>query len=120
MNFVKGCIVGGIVRATTTSSNVAYFKSYAAAADNLIAAGGPSPQQLRQQQLASSSGSRVAVGSRLKKAASSRGNGRGGDASGVTDQSTGQAPAVMRVWSGLVFLLVIAGFAGQMALMNAS
>jgi len=94
---------------------VAYFKSYAAAAERLIAAGGPSPQQLRQ--VLSASGAKAAAERGAKRAPAWNGAaGRGGDAGEVSDQST----RVMRVWSGFVFLLVIAGFAGQMALMNTS
>ncbi len=42
MNFVKGCLVGGIIRATTTSSNKEFFRIYGEAAAKAVAQGGPS------------------------------------------------------------------------------
>ncbi len=47
VNFLKGCIVGGIIRGTTTSENKLYFQKFGEAAAKLVAAGGPSPSQMR-------------------------------------------------------------------------
>ncbi|KAG1678886.1 hypothetical protein FOA52_003554 [Chlamydomonas sp. UWO 241] len=43
VNFVKGCLVGGIIRATTTSSTKDFFRLYAESAVQAVAAGGPPP-----------------------------------------------------------------------------
>lgn len=43
VNFIRGCMVGGIIRATTTNSNKEFFRTYAQSATEAIAAGGPPP-----------------------------------------------------------------------------
>jgi len=43
VNFLKGCLLGGIIRATTVNSNKEFFRIYAQDAAEAIAAGGPPP-----------------------------------------------------------------------------
>ena len=113
MNFVKGCIVGGIIKMTTTNSNIAYFKGYTAAAAKLIAAGGPTPAQLRQ----ASSASKPSLA--IKPKASWGGRGASAGAAGSSsDHQVATMPKSGQVRVAMVFLLMLAGLVHQIVLRN--
>lgn len=44
VNFLKGVLVGGIIKMTTLNSNVAFWKKWFESANKVIAAGGPLPE----------------------------------------------------------------------------
>ncbi|GAX76603.1 hypothetical protein CEUSTIGMA_g4049.t1 [Chlamydomonas eustigma] len=124
VNFLKGCIVGGIIRMTTTNENLAWFKKWGEEAAKLVAAGGPSLSQVVQP--ATSLSTLSSNNKRLLSGASAVRMGAGSGAEGtagpdgsnsrVKDAAAAVIPVQRHVRVAVVFLLFLAGFVHQIVL----
>jgi len=117
VNFLKGCIVGGIIRMTTNNENVAWLKKWGEEATKLVAAGGPTLSQVTQPSTSSStlSSNKRTLG--ISKFGVGAGCTEESGAVGSSDRKDRLVIPVQRhVRVAVVFLLFLAGFVHQIVL----